>query len=120
MFLNSRALLLSAGLMALPLATAMAQQNNPAGNLGSNRSTTATPGTADSKAASGMHTGDVGTARDTGASNYGGSGMSSTTPGATGKTVVPGSTSSQANSANGTRSQQTGGTGGGTSSAGGK
>ena len=114
MFLKSRSLLLAASLVAVPLATAMAQQNNPTGNMGSNRSVTASPGTADSKAASGVNTGDMSGSHNTGASNYGGSGMSSTTPGATGKTVVPGSTSSQASSERGTVQQQTGGTAGGT------
>jgi hypothetical protein len=100
-------LLLASILVAAPLVAAMAQQNNPTGNLGSNRSSTATPGTADSKAASGMNTGDVGSTGK-GTSNYGGSAMSTTAPGATGRTVVPGSTSSQANSASGTAEQKTG------------
>jgi hypothetical protein len=108
----SKSILLAATLIAVPMAAAMAQQNNPAGNQGSNRSVTASPGTADSKAASGMSTGDA-NSRTTGTSNYSGSAMSSTAPGATGKTVVPGSTSSQANSANGTMEQKTGGAGGG-------
>lgn len=108
----SKSILLAATLMAVPLATAMAQQNNPAGNQGSNRSVTASPGTADSKAASGMSTGDV-NSRTTGTSNYSGSSMSNNAPGATGKTVVPGSTSSQANSAAGTMDQKTNGSGGG-------
>jgi hypothetical protein len=105
---KSRSLLLAATLLAAPMATAMAQQNNPTGNMGSNRSVTASPGTADNKAASGMSTGDAGT-HATGTSNYGSSAMSSTTPGATGKTVVPGSTSSQANAASGTANQKSGG-----------
>jgi hypothetical protein len=109
MFSRSHTLLLAAALMAAPMATAMAQQNNPTGNMGSNRSVTASPGTADSKAASGMTTGDVGS-KATGGSNYGGSAMNSTTPGATGRTVVPGTTSSQANSARGTAEQKSGAT----------
>lgn len=104
---KSRSFLLASTLLIAPVATAMAQQNNPTGNMGSNRSVTAAPGTADSKAASGMSTGDVGT-HATGTSNYGGSAMNSTTPGATGKTVVPGSTSSQASSAAGTANQRSG------------
>jgi hypothetical protein len=107
MFLKSRSFLLAASLMAAPMATAVAQQN-PAGNLGSNNSATASPGTADSKSGSGMSTGDVGSHRTT-TSNYGGSAMNPTTPGATGQTVVPGSTSSQASSAAGTVQQQQGG-----------
>jgi|SRR4051794_18438638 hypothetical protein len=62
----SRALLLSAALMGAPVVAAVAQQNNPTGNYGSNRSATASPGTADDQAASGMHTGDVGTRNTTG------------------------------------------------------
>jgi hypothetical protein len=112
MFFKSRSLLFAAGLMALPAAAAFAQQNNPAGNMGSNRSVTASPGTADSKAASGINSGDVGSS-STGTSNYSGSAMSPTKPGATGQTVVPGSTSSQASASAGTMEQKSGGTGGG-------
>jgi hypothetical protein len=111
MFSQSRLLLLAASLMIASVATAMAQ-SNPAGNLGSNNSVTASPGTADSAAASGMSTGDVGS-HGTTTSNYGGSAMNSTAPGATGQTVVPGTTSSQASSAAGTDQQQTGSTAGG-------
>jgi hypothetical protein len=63
----SRALLLSAALMAAPVFAAVAQQQgNPMGNYGSNRSATASPGTADDQAASGTHTGDAGTRNTTG------------------------------------------------------
>jgi hypothetical protein len=109
---KSRSLLLATTLLIAPVATSMAQQNNPPGNMGSNRSVTAAPGTADNKAVSGMETGDN-RGRSTGASNYGGSAMNSTTPGATGKTVVPGSTSSQADSSRGTVNQKSGGPSGG-------
>jgi hypothetical protein len=111
MFSKSRSLLLATVLMAVPMTAAVAQQNNPTGNMGSNRSVTASPGTADSKAASGLNTGDVGS-HNTGASNYGGSAMNSTTPGATGRTVVPGSTSSQAGASTATMGQKSGGGGG--------
>jgi hypothetical protein len=104
--------LLAAALLAASLGTAMAQQNNPTGNLGSNQSITASPGTADSKAASGMNTADSGS-RNPNPSNYSGSSMSSTAPGATGKTIVPGSTSSQASASSGTAEQKTGSAGGG-------
>lgn len=106
----------AAALCAAPVA--MAQQNNPAGNLGSNRSTTAAPGTADNHSASGVNTGDV----HSGSSTYSGSGMSSgsttssTTPGATGHTVVPGNNSSVAQDSRGTNHQASGnasGAGGG-------
>jgi hypothetical protein len=116
MFHKTQSLLLASTLLIAPVATAMAQQNNPTGNLGSNRSATASPGTADSKAGSGMTTGDVGT-KSTGTGNYGSSAMSTTAPGATGRTVVPGSTSSQASSSTGTVEQKTGGS---TGSGGGK
>lgn len=108
---KSYSLLLAAALMAAPMAVAMAQQN-PTGNMGSNRSAAASPGTADDRAVSGMNTGDVGT-RGTGTSNYSSSAMNSTAPGATGRTVVPGSTSSQASAASGTSDQKTGSTSGG-------
>lgn len=103
---KSQMLLLAAGLLAVPLGAAVAQPN-PAGNLGSNRSATASPGTADSSSESGMHTGDVGSQR-TATGNYGGPATSSTTPGATGRTIVPGSNSSQASAAEGTAEQKTG------------
>src|SRR4051794_38867404 len=109
MTLKLHATLLAAGLIAAPLAGAIAQQNNPTGNLGSNRSATAAPGTADSKAASGLNTGDAGS-RSTTANSYGGpASTNNTTPGATGHTVVPGTTSSQAGSAPSTAQQRTGG-----------
>jgi hypothetical protein len=111
MFIKSRSLLLAASLIAAPLAVAVAQQNNPTGNMGSNNSATASPGTADSHAASGMSTGDAG-ARSTATSPYRGSASNSTMSGATGQTVVPGSTSSQASSSYGTAQQRTGSGGG--------
>jgi hypothetical protein len=110
MLSTSRSLLLAAGLMAVPLATAVAQPN-PTGNLGSNRSVTATPGTADSHAASGLNTADGG-ARDT-TNTYGGAAKNSTAPGATGRTIVPGTNSSQANSSPSTAEQKSGGMAGG-------
>jgi hypothetical protein len=99
--------LLATTLMAAPLATALAQPNNPTGNMGSNNSVTASPGTADSKAVSGMNTGDAGS-HSTATGNYSGSAANPTNPGATGRTVVPGSTSSQASSSAGTVEQKTG------------
>jgi hypothetical protein len=111
MLFNSRSLLIAAGLMAVPLAAAMAQQNNPAGNLGSNRSVTAAPGTADNKGASNLTTGDA-NAHGTMTNTHGGANMSNTTPGATGRTVVPGTTSSQASSAPSTMQEKTGGASG--------
>jgi hypothetical protein len=72
-----RMLLLSAALMAAPMAGAMAQ-SNPAGNYGTSNAATATLGTAGNPAASGMNTGDMG-ARNTTGNNLG---MTSNTPGA--------------------------------------
>ncbi len=103
MLAKSRSLLLATTLIVAPLATALAQHNNPTGNLGSNGSATATPGTADNSTA---NTGN-GT-HGTSMSNYGGTAMNSTTPGATGHTIVPGSTSSQASSSLGTEQQKKG------------
>ena len=94
-------------LAATPVAGAYAQQNNPAGNLGSNRSSTATPGTADNSAASGMRTGDVRpSARGT--SNSGGSSMASQ-PGGTGRTVVPGNNSTVSGDTRASTNDKTGG-----------
>jgi hypothetical protein len=103
MFSKSTLLLLAVSLMAAPLTAAMAQSNNPTGNMGSNNSATASPTTAGSPA--------PGVSTTTG--NYSGSAMNSTTPGATGKTVVPGSTSSPASATSGTVEQKTGATTGG-------
>jgi hypothetical protein len=101
-----RSLLLAATLMAAPVANAMAQQNNPAGNMGSNGSVTASPSTADSRPASGMNTADMGS-HGTTTSNYAPS-MNNPTPGETGHSVVQGSGSSQAGSAAGTVEQRAG------------
>lgn len=108
MFRYARPLVFAAALSAAPFVVAQAQQNNPAGNLGSNRSMTAAPGTADSQAASGMHTADT-----KGHSNaYGGASMNKTsprTPGATGTTVVPGNNSTVASDAKSSYQQKTAG-----------
>jgi hypothetical protein len=109
MLFKSRSLLLAAGLLAIPLGAAMAQQNNPTGNLGSNRSVTASPGTADNGSASTMSTGDA-NSRGTAMNTYGGPSTNNTVPGATGHTVVPGNNSSQASAAPSTMQEKTGGT----------
>lgn len=99
MFSKTGSLLFAAGLIVAPLAGAVAQQNNPAGNMGSNSSATGTPGTVDSNAA----------ARSTSTYGTGGTGSTSNArPGGTGTTVVPGTMSSQANSATGTMEQKKG------------
>jgi hypothetical protein len=96
-----KSILLAGALLTAPLAVAMAQTESPTGNMGSNRSATASPGTADG---SGMSTGDVSSKPRRPI----GSAMSSTTPGATGQTVVPGSNSSPARASAGTAGQKTG------------
>jgi hypothetical protein len=104
--LNAR-FLLAASIMAIPLAGALAQ-SNPTGNLGSNQSTTASPGTADNKAASGLNTADVNAKPPIPPAGA----MNSTTPGATGTTVVPGSTSTVAGDKANTAESKTGATAG--------
>jgi len=96
-------LILAASLAAVPAAGALAQ-TNPTGNLGSNKSVTAAPGTADNKAASGLDSGDANAklprpalvARDRSA------------PGSTGSTVVPGSSSTVSGNRAATAEQKTG------------
>lgn len=108
MLLKTRPLLLAATLIAVPMAASIAQQNNPAGNLGSNKSVTATPSTTqDSKSNPGMNTGDAGS-HATATGNYSGTAMSRSVPGATGHSVVPGTTSSQASASSGTAAEKTG------------
>ena len=102
---QSRAILLAAGLFVAPLVPALAQQNYPAGNLGSNKSITAAPGTADSHAASGMNTGD---SHGTVTRPYGTTAMNPYAPGATGQSVVRGTTSSQAGATSATTTEKTG------------
>ena len=105
----SRSLLLSAALLSAPLTGAMAENSNPTGNYGSNRSATAAPRTADSATRSGMNTGDVHSRESMG--SYSGSASNPRTPGATGNTVVPGSNSNQASAATGTANARTDGGG---------
>jgi len=101
-----RTVMLAATILAAPFA-AFAQSNNPAGNMGSNSSVTATPPTANSTAA-GMNTGDVkATAKTPGAME-----RSPSVPGATGNTVVPGSNSTVAGDHAGTANAKTGQSGG--------
>jgi hypothetical protein len=102
----SRSLLLSAALMAAPLAGAIAQQTNPAGNYGSNKSATAAPGTADSKSMSGMNTGDAGPGDANSTAARTGSRM---TPGRAGRTHAAPSHSNRADTTAGITSSQGGG-----------
>jgi hypothetical protein len=101
-------------MLAASAIGALAQPANSTGNYGSNRSVTASPGTADNHAASGMHTGDVGSGSPYSPTLPTTRGMTATNPnksGATGKTVVPGDSSSMANTSGATRNAQTGGAG---------
>ena len=90
MLFKSRSLLIAAGLMAVPLGAAMAQQGNAPTNSSMNRASPTT-----------------GTATST----YGGAAsMHNANPGATGHTVVPGDNSSQASNAPSTREEKAGNT----------
>ena len=107
-----RLAILAAALLAMPLASVMAQ-SNPPGNYGSNRSATAAPITGD-KPGTGLSTADVGSS-DVGSSHKKSRHKLRSTrraPGATGKTVVPGNHSTVADDADATAKTQTGGTGG--------
>src|SRR6185437_981387 len=101
----SQVLFFAASMLAAPTIGALAQSNNPAGNYGSNRSVTASPGTADNQAASGMHTGDVGSGSTYSPTHPATRGMAANPnkEGATGNTVVPGNNSTAANTAGATR-----------------
>jgi hypothetical protein len=101
--MSARLLVLAVSLVAIPLVGALAQ-NNPTGNLGSNKSVTASPGTADNKAASGIDTGDV-NAKHTRPKRVA---RNSSTPGGTGKTVVHGDKSTVKGDTAGTAEQKTG------------
>lgn len=103
---HSRFLILAASLVAMPLAGALAQSNNPTGNYGSNQSMTASPGTADNKAASGMNTADVNATPPRVSSQA----KSNYVPGATGRTVVPGSNSTMAGDVPSSTAAKTGAT----------
>lgn len=106
---GQRFLILAASLVAMPLAGALAQ-SNPTGNLGSNTSSTASPGTADDKAVSGLETGDakakharpVRMARNPSTSK-----PTDSTPGATGRTIVRGDSSTIQGDAAATAQQKT-------------
>lgn len=105
----SYALAVAGLLAAVPIAT-QAQQNNPAGNLGSNRSVTGAPGTADNPSTSGATTGDA-TSRRAVMGNYNSSSANPTRPGATGQSKVPGNGSTVAGDMPATGQSQTSTTG---------
>jgi len=111
----SQTLFFAASMLAAPAMGALAQSANPAGNYGSNRSVTASPGTADSQSASGMHTGDVGSGSTYSPTRPMTRGMAANPnkPGATGQAVVPGNNSTASDTYGATRNTQTGGAGSG-------
>jgi hypothetical protein len=94
--------MLAAAIFAAPL-TAFAQSNNPTANLGSNKSTTATPPTADTRSST-LHTGDANATPHA----PGAAAQNPHVPGATGKTVVPGTTSTVAGDRSSTANAKTG------------
>jgi hypothetical protein len=96
-------LLMAVWLVALPVG-ATAQSNNPTGNSGSNKSATASAGTADNKAASGMTTGDA-TSRIAPPPMSAGN---SRTPGGTGDSIVKGDHSTIRGDRAATTDQKTG------------
>ncbi|WP_428538142.1 hypothetical protein [Rhodopila sp.] len=108
MLSKSPSLIVAAVLVTAPMLSAMAQQNNPTGNMGSNSSATATPMTKNNSPGAGSMA--KGTAGENGTKA-----RNRVAPGATGKTVVPGSKSSQASAADATKQQKSGSptTGGG-------
>jgi len=110
---TSRSLILAASLFAIPVVGALAQ-GSTTNNYGANRSETAAPGTADSKAASGLSTAD---SQSGSAAAPSSSAKSPRVDGATGRTVVPGSNSSVASDRSATglgkTDQATTGAGGG-------
>ena len=96
--------LMTVALFAAPVL-ALAQSNNPAGNMGSNRSDTAA-GTNVDKTQPSTGTSDVQSRAN--ASKPAATANDSTAPGATGKTVVPGSSSTVSGDKAGTAAAKTG------------
>jgi hypothetical protein len=97
--------LMTATLFATPML-AIAQSNNPTGNMGANRSETAVGANVDKMQKPGMGTADV----QPGAKTPMPAAMAkdSTVPGATGKTVVPGSGSTISGNKTATEAAKTG------------
>ncbi len=94
--------LLAAAIIAVPL-TGFAQSSNPAGNLGSNNSTTASPSTANAPSST-LHSGDAKSTPPMPSA----AAQNPHVPGATGKTVVPGTTSTIAGDRGSTANAKTG------------
>lgn len=97
--------LMTVTLFATPML-AMAQSNNPTGNMGSNRSDTAAGTNVDKMQKPGIGTADVQSGANTPKSTA--MAKDSTVPGATGKTVVPGSSSTVPGDKMGTAAAKTG------------
>ena len=104
----SRSVIFVAAILAVPVASTMAQ-SNPTGNYGANRSATATSTTGD-KPETGINTADVKSPHKTHRHRVRTTGGA---PGGTGKTVVPGNRSTVAGDADATAGTKTTGTGGG-------
>ncbi len=96
-------LILTASLTAVPAAGVLAQ-SNPTGNLGSNKSITAAPGTADDNAISGLNSGDANAKRPHPTQ----AARDRKMPGSTGSTVVPGNSSTVSGNQAATVEQKTG------------
>ena len=92
-------------LSATPML-AIAQGNNPTGNMGSNRSDTATGTNVDKSQKPGMGTADV--KPGVNAPTPSAAAKDNMVPGATGKTVVPGSNSTVSGDQTGTAAAKTG------------
>jgi hypothetical protein len=97
--------LMAGALLATPVL-AIAQGNNPTGNMGSNRSDTSAGTNGDSAQKSGMGTADVKPGMN--APKPSGAAKDNTVPGATGRTVVPGSSNTVADDQSGTSAAKTG------------
>jgi hypothetical protein len=97
--------LMTVALLATPML-AMAQGNNPAGNMGSNRSDTSAGTNVDKTQTPGMGTADV--KPGVNSPKPSAAAESKTAPGATGRTVVPGSNSTVAGDQSGTSAAKTG------------
>ena len=104
---KSRIALMTVALFATPML-AMAQSNNPTGNMGSNRSEMAAGTNVDKMQKPGMGTADVQSGANPSKPNA--MAKDSTVAGATGKTVVPGSSSTVSDSKIGTAAAKTGST----------
>jgi hypothetical protein len=97
--------LMTVAFLATPML-AIAQGNNPTGNMGSNRSDTSAGTNVDKTQTPGMGTADV--RPGVNAPKSSAAAKDNMVPGATGKTVVPGSNSTVAGDQSGTSAVKTG------------